>query len=513
MNIGGILAGNARRHPDKECLIYGKLRYTYREFNGYVNRMANAMAGLGVCKGKKVALMMQNSDRYVLVFMAAMKLGAVAVPINFRLAAPEVEYILNHSDSVILFFDPKYGELIASLEGKIPGVRYLVRAGAGEQPQNAMEWDELMAGAAGEEPGVDVNECDDCEILYTSGTTGRPKGALFDHHRVIHVGIAIVVHMAVNPGDRLLHLAPLFHSAQLNLFLVSGMFVGATHVVMRAFEPRAVLETIQDEKITLFFGVPAMYNFMLQVPDFDKYDLSSITRCGYGAAPMPVDLVRRALDRFPTDRFYNLCGLTEGGPGGVLLEPEDQLRKPGFGGKAIINTEARVIDKSGCEVAPGQVGEFIIRSEMVMKGYYKDPGATAETLRDGWLYTGDLAIIDEEGYITLVDRKKDMIITGGENVYSTEVEHVLHRHPGVLEAAVIGLPHPVWGETVTAVICPRPGAGLTTEEIRAFCAQHLADYKIPRIYKFTGPLPRNASGKVLKRILRDIYSEIRRTGK
>jgi len=512
MNIGGMLARNARRHPDKECLVYGKLRYTYRDFNLSVNRLANAMAGLGLGKGEKVALMMQNSDRYVMVFMAAMKLGAVAVPINFRLAAPEVEYILNHSDSVILFFDPEYGELIASLEGRIPGVRHLVLTGTGEQPPNAIKWDDLMAGAVGEEPGVDVDEWDDCEILYTSGTTGRPKGALFDHHRVIHVGVAMVVHMAINPRDRLLHVAPLFHSAQLNLFLVTGMFVGATHVVMRVFEPRAVLETIQNEKITLFFGVPTMYNFMLQVPDIDKYDLSSLTRCGYGAAPMPVNLVRRALDRFPTDRFYNLCGLTEGGPGGVLLEPEDQLRKPGAGGRAIVNTEARVVDGAGHDLAPGQVGEFVIRSEMIMKGYYKDPGATAGTLRDGWLYTGDLATVDEEGYITLVDRKKDMIITGGENVYSTEVEQVLHRHPGVLEAAVIGVPHPVWGETVAAVVCPRSQAELTPEELRAFCAQHLADYKIPRIYWLTGPLPRNASGKVLKRILRDTYSEIRRPG-
>ncbi len=506
MNIGGMLTRNASRHPDKECLVYGDLRYTYSEFNQSVNKLANALAGLGVSKGEKVAIMMQNSDRYVMAFMAAMKLGAVAVPVNFRLAAPEVDYILNHSDSVAFIFDPEYGDLVASLDGKIPGVRHLVRAGAGESPPNAISWDELVSGAASDEPGVEVSEWDDCEILYTSGTTGRPKGALFDHHRIIHVGVVMVVHMGVNPKDRILHIAPLFHSAQLNLFLVSGMFVGATHVVMRAFEPRAVLETLQNEKITLFFGVPTMYNFMLQIPDFDKYDLKSVTRFGYGAAPMPVELVRQVLKRFPTDQFYNLCGLTEGGPGGVLLEPVDQLRKPGAGGKAIINTEARVVDDAGRDVKPGQVGEFIIRGETVMKEYYKDPEATAETLRGGWLYTGDLATVDNEGYITLVDRKKDMIITGGENVYSTEVEHVLYQHPGVLEAAVIGVVNPVWGETVTAVVCPKPGVELTAEELRAFCARHLADYKIPRIYKFTGPLPRNAAGKVLKRVLREQYT-------
>ena len=507
MDIGGTLARNARRHPNKEALVYEEKRYTYEELNREVNKLANALLLMGVSKGEKVALMMQNSDRYVIAFMAAMKVGAVAVPVNFRLAAPEVEYIINHSDSVVFFFDPEYAELIASLSGKIGEVRQLISAGKSANITGAVDWDELVANAAASEPEVLVEEYDDCEILYTSGTTGRPKGALFDHHRILHVGMVMVVHMGVNPGDRLLHLAPLFHSAQLNLFLVSGMFVGATHVVLRVFEPNKVLETLEKEKITLFFGVPTMYNFMLQVPNIDSYDLSSVTRFGYGAAPMPVELVRLALKKFPTDQLYNLCGLTEGGPGGVMLVPEDQLRKPGAGGKAIINTEARVVDDAGEDILPGQVGEFIIRGETIMKCYYKNPEATAETLRNGWLHTGDLATIDDEGYITLVDRKKDMIITGGENVYSTEVEQVLYQHPGVLEAAVIGLRHPVWGETVAAVICPKPGYVLTGEELKAFCISRLADYKIPRIYKFSGQLPRNASGKVLKRVLRETYKE------
>jgi len=504
MDIGGMLARNARRHPEKEALVYGDRRYNYRQLNESVNCLANALVGLGVQKGEKVAFMMQNSDRYVITFMAVMKLGAVAVPVNFRLAAPEVEYIVNHSDSVVFIYDPEYGELVASVKEKLPRVRYLILAGAGEQPGDVLGWDRLVAVASPTEPGV-VDEADDCEILYTSGTTGRPKGALFDHHRILHVALTMVVHLGVNPGDRLLHVAPLFHSAQLNLFMVSGMYAGATHVVMRAFDPRAVLETLQRERITLFFGVPTMYNFMLQVPDFDSYDISSVTRFGYGAAPMPTELVRRALAKFPTNRFYNLCGLTEGGPSGVLLEPEDQLRKPGAGGKAIIGSEARVVDEAGQDVLPGHVGEFILRGETVMKCYYKNPDATAETLREGWLHTGDLATIDEEGYISLVDRKKDMIITGGENVYSTEVEQVLHQHPGVLEAAVIGVWHPVWGETVTAVVCHKPGATVTGEELKAFCANRLADYKIPRIYKFIKFLPRNASGKVLKRVLRETY--------
>lgn len=507
MNIGEMLSRNARQHPEKEALVYENLRYNYQELNEVVNGLANALAGLGVQKGEKVAFLMKNSDRFVIAYMATMKLGAVAVPINFRLAAVEVEYIVNNSDSVAFIFDPGYGEIVETLKGKIPQVRYLIRAWAGEQPDGALSWDNLIATSSPEEPGVVVDEGDDCEILYTSGTTGRPKGALFDHHRIIHVAMGMVVHMWINHRDRLLHVAPLFHSAQLNLFMVTGFYVGATHVVMRVFEPRAVLETLQQERITLFFGVPAMYNFMLQVPDFERYDISSVTRCVYGAAPMSTELVRQALAKFTTDQFYNLCGLTEAGPGGVILEPEDQLRKLGAGGKSIVNSEAKVVNDAGQDVVLGQVGEFIIRGETIMKGYYKNSKATAETIRDGWLYTGDLAIIDEEGYITLVDRKKDMIITGGENVYSTEVEQALCQHPGVLEIAVIGLQHPVWGETVTALVCPKPGTTLTGEELKAFCTKYLADYKIPRIYKIIDFLPRNASGKVLKRELREKYRE------
>ncbi|MFZ5595780.1 MAG: long-chain-fatty-acid--CoA ligase [Bacillota bacterium] len=505
MDLGGVLALNARRHPDKEGLVYFDKRYSYRQFNGEANRLANALIDLGVGKGDKVALMMQNSDRYCFAFFAALKAGAVAVPINFRLAPPEVRYIMDHSESSVMIFDPEYLPIVREIRGSLPGVRHYIQAAEKVGDADVLGWDALVEGRPDNDPEVKVEEWDDCEILYTSGTTGRPKGALFDHHRIIHVGFNSCVFMGINPRSRLLHVAPLFHSAQLNLFLVAGTYVGASQVVIRTFHPVGVLQTLQDEKISFFFGVPTMYNLMLQVPDLESYDLSSVEKFGYGAAPMAPELVRRAMERFKNDRFFNLCGLTEGGPGGILLEPEDQLRKPGAGGKAIINTEARVVDGGGGDIKPGEVGEFIIRGETIMKCYYRDPEATAGTIRDGWLYTGDLATIDEEGYITLVDRKKDMIITGGENVYSTEVEQVLYEYPGVLEAAVIGVDNPVWGETVAAIICPRPGTVLSGEEIKAFCMTKLAGYKVPRIYRFIEQLPRNASGKVLKTRLREEF--------
>ena len=506
MDLGGVLALNSRRHPDKEALVYEGRRYSYREFNAQANRLAHVLLEMGVKKGDKVALMMQNSDRFCIAFFAIMKAGAVAVPMNFRLAPPEAQYVLENSESAVMIFDREYSPLVHEIRGHLPGVWYYIQAEGESLESEVLEWDSVVEGKPETDPGVKVEEWDDCEILYTSGTTGRPKGALFDHHRIIHVGFNCCVFMGINPQNRLLHVAPLFHSAELNLFLVSGTYVGATHVVHRAFDPRKVLQTLQDEKISLFFGVPTMYNFMLQVPNLDGYDLSSVKRWGYGAAPMPPELVRKAMEGIINDQFYNLCGLTEAGPGGILLEPGDQLRKPGVGGKAIVNTESRVVDSEGCDVQPGQVGEWLLRGETIMKCYYRNPEATAEAIRDGWLYTGDLATIDDEGYITLVDRKKDMIITGGENVYSTEVEQVLYEFPGVLEAAVIGVHNPVWGETVTAVICPKPGVSINAEELRAFCLKKLADYKVPRLFKFADLLPRNASGKVLKTRLREQYT-------
>ncbi|MBX6395879.1 MAG: AMP-binding protein [Alicyclobacillaceae bacterium] len=384
------------------------------------------------------------------------------------------------------------------------GVRHGVAVAAESVPKGVRSWKELFSSRTSEPP-VEVAEEDDCQILYTSGTTGRPKGALFDHHRILHVAINVIACLGVNPRDRLLHVAPLFHSAQLDLFLISGTFVGATHVVMSDFDPVAVLRTIHEEKISLFFGVPTMYTYLLQVPR-GQFDLSSVRRCAYGAAPMAPELVKRSMELFGTDQFYNLCGLTEGGPGGVYLPPDRHLDKLGAGGIPILNTEVRVVDDEGRDVPPGVVGEMILRGETVMKGYYKDPEATAKTLRDGWLYTGDLAVMDEDGYLTLVDRKKDMIISGGENVYSTEVEQVLYAHPGILEAAVIGLPDPEWGEAVTAVVVPKPGQTLDVEELKGFCRKSLAGYKIPRKVFIAERLPRNASGKVLKFELRQTYS-------
>ncbi len=501
MDFGTSLARNARRDPNRFALICDNREYTYGTLNDAVNRLANGLVRLGIKKGDKVALMMQNSDYYVIAFAAAAKTGAVLVPMNFRLTTSEVAYILNHSDSVLVICDAAYGDLIAQARLQCPNLHHVVELC--DSPQsNHYTWAEVESASTAE-PEVKLNERDDFEILFTSGTTGRPKGALFDYHRIFQVGVGISAILRLHPTDRLLHVAPLYHSAQLNLFLLPGLFLTCGHVIHTQFDPVRVLSDIELYKISMFFGVPTMYSYLLQVPQ--SFELSSVTRCGYGAAPMAPELVKRSQRLFETDDFFNLCGLTEAGPGGMYLAPADHAAKLGAGGKAMLQTETRVVNPDDEDVPPGIVGELLLQGETIMKEYYKNPEATAETMRGGWLHTGDLAVVDEGGFITLVDRAKDMIISGGENVYSVEVEQVVYAHPDVLEAAVIGVPDEVWGETVTCLVVAKPGTNPTAEHIQQFCRKNLAGYKAPRVVRFVEALPRNASGKVLKYQLRQAY--------
>ncbi|MFC0186749.1 long-chain fatty acid--CoA ligase [Fictibacillus aquaticus] len=505
MHIGGFLTQNARNFPERFAVECEGRSYTYGELNTAVNRLAHGLISLGVKKGDKVAIVMKNSDHFMISFFAAAKIGAVVVPVNFRLTANEIQYIFSQSDTVLVLCDSEFEETVNSAR-ETTGVSSVIVVGdvAGE---GNLLYDNILSHNE-EEPNVEISEHDDLEILYTSGTTGRPKGALFDHDRIFKVSLTMLVNMELRKDERFLHLAPLFHSAQLNLFMIAGVILGGRHYIHRDFHPVKALQAIQDHEITHLFAVPAMYNFMLQVPNVTDYDLSSIRRCGYGAAPMPPELVRKSIAAFKTDRFFNLCGLTEAGPGGILLDPEGHEQHLGKSGKAGFLTEARVVHENGEDVKPGVVGEFILRSETVMKEYYKKPEETKSALKNGWLYTGDLATVDEEGYISLVDRKKDMIISGGENVYSAEVEAVLYEHPAILDAAIIGLPDEVWGEAVTAIIVLREGAEIDEQELKSFCRQKLAGYKVPRRIFIEPQLPRNASGKILKYQLRQKMNEL-----
>ncbi|WP_174733060.1 class I adenylate-forming enzyme family protein [Mesobacillus harenae] len=505
MNLFDGLEKNARNNQEKTAIIFNEKEYSYKEYNEQVNRIANALISHGIERGDKVALMMKNSDQFCFVYYGILKAGGVAVPVNFRLTAKETSYILDDSDSVIVFADEDLAETVQKAAEGSNKLRLQIISGSNKK-DNQVLLSEFKSSLVSN-PEIGVLESDDAEILYTSGTTGLPKGVVLDHHRVLHVGLGIIIEFKMGTEDQLLHLAPLFHCAQLNLFLVTGTMLGCTNVIRQEFNPQQTLKDIDQYKISLFFGVPTMYNFLLQVPNREQYDLSSVKRCGYGAAPMPTALLKQAMELFSTDQFFNMCGQTEGGPGGVQLLPEDHKHKLGASGRASYGVNARIVDENGEDVNSGEVGEFIIQCESMMKGYYKKPEETAKVLKNGWLHTGDLATIDEEGYITLVDRKKDMIISGGENVYSTEVEHILYKHPDLLEAAVIGIPHEIWGETVAAVIVPKEGKQIKHEELQQFCREELAGYKIPKVFYEIDQLPRNTSGKILKYQLRERYRE------
>lgn len=505
MDLGGLVARNARMVPDKEGVIYEANRYTWRQVNERVNTVAHALIAAGVQKGDKVAMWMFNSDLFIFSFYGILKAGAVAVPVNFRLAPREAEYIFDNCDAKALIFDDQFAEPVAGMRPRLGKIGAYVSAGAGRFA-NCQVLADLFETGDKRNPDVAVDEYDESEIIYTSGTTGKPKGALFVHHNQMVVTATVLSLIGLRPQDRVLHAAPLFHSAELNLYLNPTTYVGGTHVVLREFHPLRVLELIQQEKITQFFGAPVMYSFMMGMPNFDTFDLSSVRYFGYGAAPMAAESVRQMITKFKTDQFFCLCGLTEGGPGGVALYPEDQIRKAGAGGKYIVNMETRLVDLNEATITePGVVGELVIKGETCMREYYKNPKATAETIRDGWVHTGDLGKMDEEGYITLVDRSKDMIITGGENVYSKEVEDAIYEHPAVAEAVIIGVPHPQWGETVMCVAALHKEKALELEELREFLKTRLADYKIPRLLQIVPNLPRNVSGKVLKYQLRDTF--------
>jgi acyl-CoA synthetase (AMP-forming)/AMP-acid ligase II len=497
--LGEVLFRHARRVPDRLALVSGQARWTYAELDAAVSRAANALAAEGVSKGDRLALMSPNTEGFVVTFYAAMRLGLVVVPVNPRMAAPEVTYLLDDSGARAFVFDPGLAgvaEAAHAAAGEPPPV-FLASGPGSERPDLLARAAEQPAGA----PEATVTEEDDAEILYTSGTTGRPKGVLLDQHRVVWDGVNINLGVGMADGERMLHVAPLYHSAELNLFLNGGLLVGATHVLQPAFDPGAVLAAMEAERITAYFGVPTMYQFLLEHPDFTRRDLSAWRIGMFGAAPMPPALIERLVAAAPGVRLYNLCGPTEAGPGGVFLGPEHMLSRPGANGWAIVNTEARVVDADDRDVPAGETGEVLLRGESVMKGYWNNPEATAETLRGGWLHTGDVARIDSDGCITLVDRKKDMIITGGMNVYSVEVENALAAHPDVADCAVVGSPHATYGESIVAVVTPREGSEPTLDEIRDHVRGLIADYKAPHRLVL-GEVPRNPSGKIVKHELR-----------
>ncbi len=491
-SIPDTLRATAARCPDREAMVFGAARRSYREFHQEVERTAAALAASGIVPGERVLLMSPNSDAFAIAAYAVLRTGAILVPANPRDAPPELAHLITDSGAVAVLYAPELAGVVA------PGI---AQSGASPWALTLPELAELSTAAHPPVTHVPA-ESDDALLLYTSGTTGAPKGALFDHHRALWVAINVSGATGYRDGDRTLHVAPLYHAAQLCLILFAGTALAMTHVIVAKFEPAPVADLMEAERISVFFGVPTMFQFLLRLPDLTDRDLSAWRIGMYGAAPMPPDSARALAKALPRVALYQLCGQTEAGPGGIYAGPEDVLARPDASGRyALPNTEARVVSAEGADVAPGEVGELILRGETIMKGYWNRPEATAETIRDGWLHTGDLAVQDADGYITLVDRLKDLIITGGRNVYSIEVENALAGHPDLLDIAVIGVPHPDYGESILAVVVPADGAAPTLESLRAWARDRIADYKAPHAVVIHS-IPRNPSGKIQKHLLR-----------
>ena len=433
-------------------------------------------------------------------YLAAAKGGFALVPINYRLIGREVAYIINNSEPITLIYEEEYQGLVKITSSDISSVKNFI-------PMSRYE--ELISKSPAHEPEVLISEEDIVCIMYTSGTTGLPKGAVMTHKNWLSHTVNMVLELNISSEDVTLNVTPFFHVATIWPML-THLYMGGTNVILSRFEPKAVLETLERERITTCNLVPTMIIQMLECSDINRYDLSSIRWLGYGASPMPVEVLRRAIAIFGK-KLVQVYGLTEACPLLTLLPAEEHIlegpkaRRLTSCGREIINVEVRVVDEGGKDVAPGRVGEIIARGDIIIKGYWRMPEETASTIRDGWLYTGDLATVDEEGYIYIVDRKKDIIISGGENISSREVEEALYSHPAVLEAAVIGVPDKVLGEAVKAVVVLKEGVRATEAEIIEHCKGRLAGYKRPRSVDFVESLPKSAAGKILKRELRERY--------
>jgi fatty-acyl-CoA synthase len=495
------LAHHRRRTPHKLALVdlYSGRRLRWEELDARAGRLARFLAeGLGVERGARVALLAPNSSDVFEIQFACARLGAIFVPLNWRLAPPELEFILADAEPRVLIHDREFAQVGEALAAACRVPHRVELAGDGSESP----YERGIAGAGAPLQPVPLTHDDVSSLLYTSGTTGRPKGALITHGMTFWNAVNLGGPALVTPRSVGLTVLPLFHTGGLNCYANVILHAGGTVQVMRSWDPDAALRRLEDsgQGLTHFFGVPAHYLFMSQHPAFETADLRHLSICGVGGAPVPLPLLETwAQKGVPLQQGY---GMTETSPSVLVLDADQAVRKIGSTGLPVLHTQVRLVGEDGRDVAPGQVGELQVKGPNVTPGYWRRPEATAEAISDGWLHTGDAARVDDEGYYTIVDRWKDMYISGGENVYPAEVESVLHGIDGVVEAAVIGVSDTRWGEVGRAIVVRREGTRLDEEAVLAHCRGRLARYKIPRSVVFVKELPRNAAGKVLKRELR-----------
>lgn len=505
--LGDIPRKGARLHGDKECLVFEGRRLTYKELNERVNRLANYLLSLGLDGFKHIAVLAENCHQYVEIYFAAAKAGCVTVPLNFRLAGNELVTILKDAEVKVLFFGQGYADTAGEIAREV-GIGILVSIEGSEE--GCLFYEELLANSPGTDPELAIDENQMAILMYTGGTTGRPKGVMLSHRNLMTAMLDLTLTYRFDKNETTCFILPIFHASLWPVLCV--LIVGGKVAILRRPELAKILELVQGEKCTHINAIPTIYNWLMEYPDLDKFDLSSLKKISYAGSPIAPVLLKKMIRKFG-NVLWQGYGLTEAAPEMTTLLPEDhvvegppeKVRRLNSVGQEMYMLTAKVVREDGSEAAPGEVGEIVARGKNVMMGYWKMPDKTSEALKDGWLHTGDMGTIDEDGYVYLMDRKHDMIITGGENVYPREVEDVLHEHPAVMEVAVVGVPDEKWGEAVKAVVVLKEGRKATAEDIIKFTKSRLANYKCPKSVDFRDSLAKTGVGKIARSEIKREY--------
>jgi acyl-CoA synthetase (AMP-forming)/AMP-acid ligase II len=501
MNLSTLLENAAAKYPEKTALICNGRWNTYESLKIRANCIANSLYFAGITKGTKVAILAYNSIEFIEIIFALMKIGAVGVPLNHRLTDSELELLIEHAEAKALFYEPGLHRLIPN---DVEGLEHIISMG-GKTNIASFCYEDLLTCPREQPVYEQVGEDDTSFIIYTAGTTGNPKGVLLTHNNLLWNTVNYAAAYQLTPEDIELATTPLFHISTLGrafTYISSGI----TFILCRKFDPKVSFELIQSHGVTSITQTPTMYHMMLRVFNDQNWDTSSVKRVVSGASPMSLKTKEALKVLFPRAGFYDLYGLTEASPGVSILTPPDFERKMGSVGKPMQNVEVRIKGKDKRPAPAGLVGEIVCRGPNIMRGYYKDPDATKHALQNGWLHTGDLGKLDEEGYLYIKGRKKDLIISGGINIYPGEVEEILMQHPAVEDAAVIGVRDETWGEKVLAFVVLNKDNICTEQHLLAFCKERLAGFKCPKSVIYSNHIPRNAAQKVLKEELRKMHS-------
>ncbi len=512
--IGDLLHRTAKRRPEHRALVWGDSVDTFADLDRVVNRLANALTARGVGRGDRVMLFAHNSREFILCYFALAKIGAISVPANFMLNADELAYIVGHAEPVGFIAEDVLADTMAEAWKRGGGSTARVRGwitSDGNASGRPDGWEDVLDWAAHDDdsvPEVGVADDDPIQLMYTSGTESRPKGVTLTSRSLIAQYVSCIVEGSMTEDDVEIHSLPFYHCAQLHCFLTPDVYVGATSVILPRPDPALICAAIERERATKLFCPPTVWISLLRSEAFEQHDLSSLRKGYYGASIMPVEVLRELGERLPDVDLWNFYGQTEMAPLATILKPHEQVSRAGSAGVATLNVETRIVDEDDVELPRGEMGEIVHRSPHAMTGYWNDPEKTADAFRNGWFHSGDLGVMDDDGYLTVVDRKKDMIKTGGENVASKEVEECLFEHPAVAEVAVFGVPDAKWIEAVTATVVLREGATATADELVAHARQRLAAYKAPKHVVIVDALPKNPSGKILKRDLRTRFASL-----